>query len=343
MKTELFELVKKAKTGDETAFIALYQMYYSSIYKQALTICKNEADAHDITQEAFFYIRKYLPTLQHIEAFPHVCKRIVIGCCDRMFRKNNVTYLDPNVIQNSVIQEWRQEMSLMQTIDNRLEKEELTKIIKTLKPQYQEVIDYIYLKQMKYDEVAQILQVPVGTVKTRTMRAKSELLKKIEEYQEKEQRYMWFHQLSAFPILLSTALLKKWKALKQKVFDPKVLQATSICAMVGLSVVPINQLPKLMNAQWNTRNEESENSVIEQVNTFQPILYKNEWINHSRKAYYRYIAEIKHYSQIKEITKEESEQLGHLLTSLKQTNDHWYQRLQQDEEVKKMEQELKCN
>lgn len=318
MNEHIKELVSRFIAHDESAFIELYRVYYKTVYDYAKQICKNHADAKDMTQETFLTIHKHIHTLKEIDAFPYWVRRIVISRCHRLFRKNKVAFVDPDRLSYLENIEDGYQSLFEKRMQNKFEKEELYKILQSLKKEYREILEYVYLKQMKYEEVAKLLGIPEGTAKTRARRAKAILAERIKEYEQENQRKLAFHQNGIFGGTLIVSCIAMIKN-KCKKINPKHLQIASISSMVifgslaGFEVIKENKNHFSATIDYETRIED----------VFQPVIYRGEWIRDSKTAYYKCLK----YLYTKEKSETDYQQIVPIFSELKRIHNDYYQSL----------------
>jgi len=170
------EIVELALKGEQKAFTELLNRYQDSIYFLLLKKVGNENDAEDITMEtfgkAFNNLSQYTPTY----AFSTWLFRIATNNCIDFIRKkktrlqsydSGVDFHDPDVMEFA---------SSIPNPEDLVIKEqnakELNELIKTLKPRYAKLIELRYYKELSYEEIAEEMQLPLGTVKAQLFRAK---------------------------------------------------------------------------------------------------------------------------------------------------------------------------
>jgi RNA polymerase sigma-70 factor (ECF subfamily) len=182
-------LVEKAKNGDESAFADLLQRYRDTIFFMLLKKVSNEIDAEDLTIEAFGKafnnIHQYTPTF----AFSTWLFKIANNnCIDFLRKQKKRTYS----IESYTYDEYeRQPVEVPTTLldpEERMikdQKAELLKdVIKQLKPRYSTLIKLRYYREMSYAEIAEELDIPLGTVKAQLYRSR-ELLQAMLKPSEK--------------------------------------------------------------------------------------------------------------------------------------------------------------
>jgi len=171
-----YDLVVKATNGDQRAYAELLGRYRDAIYFMLLKMVNNPSDAEDLTIEAFGKafksIRQYAPNF----AFSTWLFKIATNNCIDFMRKKKSTPLsfetpgedhdDPS--HNIQCEEMDPEEKLI-----NLQKLDMMKdIVSKLKPRYRNLIELRYFKEYSYDEIAQELDLPIGTVKAQLFRAR---------------------------------------------------------------------------------------------------------------------------------------------------------------------------
>ncbi len=185
------ELVIAARDGDEKAFVSLMRRYKDTIYYMLLKMVNNKTDAEDLTIEAFgkafINIHQYTPQF----AFSTWLFRIASNnAIDFMRKKRAVTI--PLEISNSADKNHNLERNISVREDTDTPEESyirgqkakiLRKIVAKLKPRYRNLLELRYFKEYSYEEIAEELNLPLGTVKVQLFRSREmlfDLLKNTE-------------------------------------------------------------------------------------------------------------------------------------------------------------------
>lgn len=205
-------LVQKTIENDEEAFEELFKEYYPSVYKAAMKLCHNDADAQDMAQLTFLQVRKSIHNLEKPNYFPLWINRICVNKCKNLFRDNKSDLYDDEYVKYfNMVTENRREYISEALSHYTSDQEVLNDLIHSLSKEHQDIIKYLYYQECSQEEVAEILNIPVGTVKSRAYAARKALRIKIEEYEEKEQIKLNFY-FSSIPMLLTMYFLKKQSA-----------------------------------------------------------------------------------------------------------------------------------
>lgn len=177
------ELVRKSKDGDIDAFEELIRTYEKRIYNIALKMVGNRDDASDIAQEVCVKIYKSLDKFKENSSFSTWVYRITSNVCIDVARKrkNNVVSLavagDEGEYEIPVASEDKSPEEIV-------ESKELSRIVKScileLTPEQRIIIQLRDIYDYSYDEIAKMLNLSMGTVKSRLNRARNALKDKIK-------------------------------------------------------------------------------------------------------------------------------------------------------------------
>jgi RNA polymerase sigma-70 factor (ECF subfamily) len=169
--------VKQAKQGDERAFAMLMERYRAGVVALLQKRLSNFADIEDITQQTFEKAFEKIATYSPQYKFSTWLYRIARNSCIDFKRQNqNKTVSIENLSKND---EMRAQQFEASPEENTIAAQDraLVKLLQyKLKPQYKKVIQLRYEQELTYEEIAQRLDVPIGTVKTQLSRAKEQLV-----------------------------------------------------------------------------------------------------------------------------------------------------------------------
>ena len=179
VKEDTIRLVKKAIKGSKAAYGELIAQYQVYLYKTAFLYVKNEADSLDAVQECVTRGLLGIEKLKEPKYFKTWITRILLNCIWQDQKRTQTVSLD----------EYREK-----GVENYLieEKVDLYDAIDSLKEQYKTVVILFYFQELKIKEIAQIMDIPEGSVKVYLYRAKKQMRRWLEadkaEYKE-ERRY----------------------------------------------------------------------------------------------------------------------------------------------------------
>lgn len=172
------ELVRRAKDGDKSAFEQLVSENQRGVYSLALRYCGNREDALDISQEAFFRAYKGLPFFQGDSSFSTWLYRLTINVSIDYLRRSK----KKKAIPFSAMGEPEQVYDIPDTKDSpeksaeiRELKESLNDALQTLSDEHRAIFILRAMNELSYTEIADILDLEEGTVKSRLSRARDKL------------------------------------------------------------------------------------------------------------------------------------------------------------------------
>ncbi len=178
-------LIEKILDGSKLSFEELMKKYNKKIYNFVIRMVRNDEVAIELTQDFFIKIFSVLHKYNFQYKFSTWAYRICYNLVIDHIRKNQV-YVDSlngdNISQKRLVES--KNFISEDGFDN-LEKDEvktyLWKTVDQIPMKYRELILMRYLQELKYDEIAEISGLPVGTVKNRIFKAKELLRKEIEK------------------------------------------------------------------------------------------------------------------------------------------------------------------
>ncbi len=176
-------LLEKAIKGDIKSFEILIRKYQKFAYNVALNYLKDVNEAEDVTQEALIKAFKYLKNFHMDSKFSTWLYRIVINTCKDELKKksrdNKVITLNNKDTYLDEIEDLRYEP--LKNIEEKELSNNLKEAVNKLKDKYKEVIILCDINNMSYNEISEILDIPVGTVRSRINRGRLCLRKIINE------------------------------------------------------------------------------------------------------------------------------------------------------------------
>jgi RNA polymerase sigma-70 factor (ECF subfamily) len=174
-----YHLVQAAiKDGDQKAYATLMNNYRDSLYFMLLKMTNNANDADDLTIEAFGKAFKKLEQYTPDYAFSTWLFKIASNnCIDFMRKKKKRTFSMNNTTNGDDGQELATIIpsDTLDPEENIMKKEKvrmMREIVEKLKPHYRKLIELRYFKEYSYEEIAEELNLPLGTVKAQLFRAR---------------------------------------------------------------------------------------------------------------------------------------------------------------------------
>jgi len=187
---EDYAFVLSALKGDQNAYAELYGRYKESIYYMILKMVHNRDDADDLTVEsfgkAFANLEKYAPEF----AFSTWLFKISSNNTIDFIRKKRMEVVSLDDDQNNESQ------NISNTVSSNLPDPEeqfikkqrailMREMIDQLNPKYRVLIQLRFFEELSYEEIAQRLDLPLGTVKAQLFRAKDLLYQVVKGVKEK--------------------------------------------------------------------------------------------------------------------------------------------------------------
>ena len=158
--------LERAMAGDKEAFSRVIVQNKESMYKTAIVILKNEDDAYDALQEALIKMYSNIDKLQNKEMFKYWSRRIIVNCCYDLINKNKkVVNITTKLTEN--YEETKEDIYNCE--------DELVKILENIEPDLRLIVTLYYYDELSVKEIAEILNIPSGTVKSRLSRARGKL------------------------------------------------------------------------------------------------------------------------------------------------------------------------
>ena len=188
-KLAFLAILTRAKEGDRKAFEEIYQLYHRRIYNAVYGMLSDADDAQDVTQDVFIRLHYALPTLRADEAFSTYLYRIALNLCrDRARRKKRVRFqsIDTPRADSEGDVEPMDFPDMGKLPEEKLTNDELqTRVrqaVATLSTDHKAVIMMHHFQGMEVNDIARILSVPTGTVKSRLARGRDQLHRKLRGY-----------------------------------------------------------------------------------------------------------------------------------------------------------------
>lgn len=189
---EDLELVARAKDGDQNAYSKLMARYKESIFFMVLKMVHNRDDAEDLTMEAFGKAFNNIGNYSADFAFSTWLFKIATNnCIDHIRKKRLQTTSLEQTSSNSeegeatpiAVKDHNPDPEETLMKDQRAEK--IRAAIEQLSPKYKTLIELRYLDELAYEEIAEKLDIPLGTVKAQLFRAKEMLYNLLKQTKEK--------------------------------------------------------------------------------------------------------------------------------------------------------------
>ncbi len=174
---DLAIVVRRAQRGDREAFGELVQQFQPTVYAIALRRLGNPSDALELTQEVFLHVLERLEQLREPERFAGWLRQVAV----RMAINRATRRLFPTCVESGVLEgtSERDDEPLDRLI-TRERAERVWEALGKLKVLDREALDAFYIRGLSLIEIAEMLGVPLGTVKRRLHTARKRLRAELE-------------------------------------------------------------------------------------------------------------------------------------------------------------------
>lgn len=179
-------LINDALEGDQRAYDVLIKKYRGSVYNLVYRMIENRQEAEDIVQETFIKAFNALKTFNEEFAFSTWLFKIATNNCIDTLRKRKLqTYSldtpvqtkDGEVSRDFADERYSPEQSTISSESTSI----ILDSVESLPKKYQLVINMRHKEDRSYEEISELLEIPIGTVKARIFRAREILKRKLKE------------------------------------------------------------------------------------------------------------------------------------------------------------------
>jgi len=185
-RIETEALIRRARRGDEVALGALIRRYQNYVYRLCYLVMRNEQDAEDMTQETFVRACRALPHFEiRAEAsFEAWLYRISVNCCRSRLRRKWYQVLPwPDPAPQLVVEPEEQPERRLLRAERR---DMVMEAVDTLGEKHRLVVILRYYAGLSNEEIAQVLKIPSGTVRSRLHTARQRLKELLAEGDEEK-------------------------------------------------------------------------------------------------------------------------------------------------------------
>ncbi|MDG4474593.1 RNA polymerase sigma factor [Thiovibrio frasassiensis] len=181
---EVAELVRAFRQGEQQAFNRLVTLYQKKIYNLALGYVKQEDEAKDLAQDIFVTVFRQIDKLKDESKFGAWLYQLALNHCRNRYQKlrrrgffSNQSLDDPDTGLH---------LSSGTTPEKEYEQQNTVRLVReaiaSLAPAEKEVILLRDLQELSYEEISEILALPMGTVKSKLNRARLALKKRLKHH-----------------------------------------------------------------------------------------------------------------------------------------------------------------
>jgi RNA polymerase sigma-70 factor (ECF subfamily) len=180
------KLIKQILKGNNKSYAKLFTRYKDAVYFMTLKMVINKRDAEDLTYETFDKALRNIEQYNFEYAFSTWLFRIATNHCIDFLRKRKTQHISIESSNDNEDEFFVGEDSIQ---SSALDPEQVMireqqiilvqELLSQLKPKYRQLVEMRYFKDYSYEEIANALKLPIGTVKTMLFRAKSMLVELI--------------------------------------------------------------------------------------------------------------------------------------------------------------------
>ena len=236
MEDYIKKAIEQMKRGEEKGFNTVYSATYNRVYFRAKQIMKKEEDAQDLTQIVFTEAYKNIHTLQTVEALYGWLDGITYHQGMKIYRKQKDVLLTEEAVGMFEEIESNDISSMPElTADQKATAEIIKGIIEELPELQKTAVVAYYFDGLKVEQIAEMMECSVNTVKSRLNYARKYIKNRVEE-KEKEEGY----RLHVFGLpVLWYALKKLAEETSLSVYAAEKVYGEA-CANVGLEATPLS-------------------------------------------------------------------------------------------------------
>jgi len=178
------ELIRQVLAGETNAFSELVERYQSKVYSLALRMCGSEDDAFDLAQDAFVRAWQSLGSYRFDAAFSSWLFRLTSNICIDYLRKKKRSKVISLTFEDDEGEEVQLELpdpgpTPEQALLRAEERAMLAEAMNALPVEARQILTLRAIDALSYEQIAEVMGLPEGTVKSRLSRAREQLRKKL--------------------------------------------------------------------------------------------------------------------------------------------------------------------
>ena len=170
------ELLERCSSANNSGYSLLYHRYSKIVFNSIYRILNDREDAEDILQEVFVKAFSEIKSLKNIESFGGWIKRIAINQSLNFLRKKKIYFTQ---IDDDKTLDFSDDDELEQKLEMESRVKELQNIIAEFPPQTRMIVNLFLFEEMPQEEIAKLLNIPHGTVRSYYHRAKKKIFEKL--------------------------------------------------------------------------------------------------------------------------------------------------------------------
>ena len=175
---EIDKIAERFKRGDKSAFEEIYEQFAKKVYNLALRYCRDAQAAEDIAQESFIRVYRHIDSYNEDYSFSAWMMKIVVNLCishRKSQSKDMQKVINYQEVKRNVSNDPAARIEINDIIQHYLEQlDDISKMMTTL----------YYIQDFTYEEISEIMECPIGTVKSRLSRAKEKFHEMVSKKKE---------------------------------------------------------------------------------------------------------------------------------------------------------------
>ena len=170
-------IIQRCKKNDKNAFAELLKFYQNYLFKLCFSYVQSEQHALDLMQEIYIKLFKNISKYDDKYPFHPWIRRVAVNTCINEKRKHNIVCIPLDSGDHDIGIE--EQLAAVEDTQQEVEKREMALIIKqhinSLPEKLRMAVILRYYEDLSYEEISEIMNIPLGTVKTDLYRAKNAL------------------------------------------------------------------------------------------------------------------------------------------------------------------------
>jgi RNA polymerase sigma-70 factor (ECF subfamily) len=181
---EEIRLVTASRAGDHDAFAQLVQLHQRRVFNLVYRMLQNYEETNEVTQDTFLAAWQGLPTFRGEARFSTWVYRIAYNCClKQLEQRKREKALQAAMQEEQILLHENSDTKMSSEIDAQESRDLIREFLAQLPAKYRVVLILRHLHDMTYEEMAEILTVPIGTIKTHLFRARNLLKERLEVFE----------------------------------------------------------------------------------------------------------------------------------------------------------------
>jgi RNA polymerase sigma factor (sigma-70 family) len=179
--------IQEVLAGNKHSYTHIINKYKNPLYATILRMTKNPQDAQDFVQEAFIKVYHQLGKYDGKGSFSSWIYRVAVNHCLDEFRKKSYHIQKVELSEDKFENPSHPEVIFLKKERSR----QLERVVATLPEDERMIILLRYVNELSYDEISELLDIPVTTVRNKLHRAKMKMRKSVN------QEGGYFHEMSS--------------------------------------------------------------------------------------------------------------------------------------------------